>query len=354
MQTPTAPAIVLVTSLGLAPAVPAGSEPIRKGNDPAPAFAQVTPGAQVRIEDRGGRVLEGRYVATTDGNVVLDEPATRIPAASIRKVWIRGRAVRTGATIGGLVVGVSGAVLGVFAAGFCESNCGDSLAYEAGLYGFGVGAAMGALTGGVVAAAFPKWHRLDPGRASAAKTHRGVIPGHVGAFSFQGGGAMGRDRNSGSGGFGGRLGLSAQLPGGIAPGVEYGRFGLGSGSVPSPRGRAINFNESVTHFGFTLTKTRDHGRLRPYGLASVGHYSWRGFNSFALNPDFEIVHSEIHRSFYGASLGGGARWRVQRNLSLESEGRWHTSFRPAAQPTFEGPAQHWNMVSLTAGAKFLW
>ena len=69
------------------------------------------------------------------------------------------------------------------------------------------------------------------------------------------------------------------FPGGLAPGLEFGRFGLGHGSVPSPRGRALNFNESVSHFGFSLTKSRDHGRLRPYGLAGLGRYSWRGFNS---------------------------------------------------------------------------
>jgi len=93
MQTRKATVIVVVTSIALALAAPATSEPIRKGKDPVSAFATVAPGAHVRIEDTDGRVREGRYVATMDGNVVLDEPATRIPAASIRRVWIRGRAV---------------------------------------------------------------------------------------------------------------------------------------------------------------------------------------------------------------------------------------------------------------------
>jgi hypothetical protein len=354
MQTRTATSIVLVTSFGLALAAPTTGEPIRKGKDPAQAFARVAPGAHVRIEERDGHVLEGRYVATTYGNVVLDEPAIRIPAASIQKVWIRGRATKTGAIIGGIVVGVSSALLGAAAGAFCESDCGDFDVYRYGAIGFATGAGMGALTGGIVGAAFPKWHRLDLGGSPATKMGGGVAPGRVGAFSFQGGRALGRDRNSGSGGFGGRLGLSAQLPGGLAPGLEFGRFGLGRGSVPSPRGRALNFTESVSHFGLSLTKTRDRGRLRPYGLASVGHYSWRGFNSFALDPDFQFVDSKIHRSFFGASVGGGARWRARRNLSLEMEGRWHTSLGRVAHPTLDGPAQHWNMVSLTAGAKLLW
>ncbi|HET6900265.1 MAG TPA: hypothetical protein VFK70_18070, partial [Vicinamibacteria bacterium] len=301
-----------------------------------------------------GRVWEGRYVATTDGVVALDEPLARIPSASVRQVWIRGRATRPGAVMGGLLLGLSAAGLSAFGAGFgCEVNC-EGVVYAASALGFGVGGGLGALTGGVLGAAFPKWHRLDLRSSSVPGAVRGITPGRVGSFSFQGGPAWGRDRHSGSGGLGGRLRLAAQLPGGLAPGVEFGRFGLGRGTVTSPRGRALRFDESVTHVGLSLTKTRDHGRLRPYGLASVGHYSWRGFDSFALDPDFDFVNSEIHRSFFGASLGAGVHWRVRRSLSLETEGRWHTSLHEVGRPTFDGPPQHWNMVSLTAGAKFLW
>src|ERR1043166_2357610 len=111
MQTRKATALVLVMSLGAAMATPATSEPIGKGNEPAQALAQVTPGAHVRIEDGDGPVREGRYVATTDGPVVPEEPATRIPAASIRKVWVRGRAVTTAAVIGGIALGIPSALL---------------------------------------------------------------------------------------------------------------------------------------------------------------------------------------------------------------------------------------------------
>jgi hypothetical protein len=353
MQTRKATALVLVTSLGLALATPAISEPIRNGDERAQALAQVTPGAQVRVEDTKGRVWEGRYVATTDGAVVLDDPLARIPSASIRQVWIRGRATRSGAIIGGVLLGLSKAALGAFGAGFQCENCGDAV-HAATARGFAIGAGIGALAGGLVGAAFPNWHRLDLDPSAAPRTSRGAVPGRVGSFSFQGGRAMGRDPNSGSGGFGGRLGLAARLPGGLAPGVEFGRIGLGRGTVTSPRDRALHFNESVTHFGLSLTKARDHGRMRPYGLASLGHYSWRGFNPFALNPDFEVTDPEIRSSFFGASFGAGAHWRAGRNLSLEMEGRWHTSLHPVAPPTFDAPPQHWNMVSVTAGAKFLW
>ena len=354
MHTRTATAILLVTSLGLALATPATSEPIRKGNTPADALAQVRPGARVRIEDEDGRLREGRYVATTDGNVVLEQPATRIRAASIRKVWLRGHAVTTGAVIGGIVLAIPAALVGAALGAYCESDCGDGDVYRLGALGLALGGAVGSVTGGLVGSAFPKWHRLEPVGSPAPRTSRGVIPGRVGSFSLQGGRAMGRDRNSASGGFGGRLDLAAQLPGGLAPGVEFGRFGLGRGTVTLPRGGALPFNESVTHFGFTLTKARDHGRIRPYGVASVGHYSCRGFDSFALNRDFAFADSEAHRSFVGASVGAGARWRVRRHLSLETEGRWHTSLGRVARPTLDGPAQHWNKVVLTAGAKLLW
>jgi hypothetical protein len=292
----------------------------------------------------------------TDGNVVLDEPAGRIPATSIQRVWLRGRAVRKGATIGGTILGASGALLGLLFAAYCvsESECGDGVWLTASAAGFGIGAAAGALTGGLAGAAIPKWHHLDFGVPHAPLTERGPTADRIGTFSLQGGWARGRDRNSAPGGLGGRLGLSADLPGGFAPGLEVGRFNLGRGEVTSPRGVTHRFNESVLHVGLSLTKTRDHGRLRPYGLAGLGYYSWRGFDSFVLNPDFDYLFPETHRSFLGASLGGGARYRARRNLSLEMEGRWHTSLHKVAHPTFEGPAQHWNMVSVTAGARFLW
>jgi len=354
MQTRTATAIVLVASLGVALAAPVRGEPNRRGGDPALALTQVRPGAPVRIQDWDGRVLEGHYVTTANGDVVLDRPARRIPTAGIQKVWVRGRAVKSIATIGGIVIGVPSALLGAALGAYCESDCDSGAVYQYAAVGFAFGTAMGALAGGVLGAAFPKWHSLDLGRIPSPKADRGLIPGRVGAFSFQGGPALGRDRNSGSGGFGGRLGLSAQLPGGLAPGVEFGRFGLGRGTVTSPLDRALHFNESVTHFGFSLTKARDRGRVRPYALATVGRYSWRGFDSFSLDPRYDFTNSEIHRSFLGASLGGGAHWRVRPNFSLETEGRWHTSLHQVAHPTFEGPAQHWNMVSLTAGVKLLW
>lgn len=352
MQTRTALAVILVTSLGLALPMPATSEPIRKRNDPAAVIAQVTPGAQVRIEDTKGRVWEGRYIAITDGAVVLDDPLARIPSASIRQVWIRGRATRSGAIIGGVLFGLSKAARAAIGAGFqCEDCQGAVRAASA--RGFGIGAGIGALAGGLVGAAFPKWHRLDLDRPTRTRTGGGTHDA-IGAFSLQGGGARGRDPNSGKGGLGGRLGLAARLPGGLAPGVEFGRFGLGRGTVVTPRGRTLNFTESVTHFGFSFTKARDHGRLRPYGLVSIGHYSWKGVNASTLNPDFEIVNPEIHQSFLGASLGGGVRWRARRRLAFETEGRWHTSLHEVARSTFDGPAQHWRMVSLTAGARLLW
>jgi hypothetical protein len=304
MQTRTTLAVILVTSLGLARPMPATSEPIRKRNDPAAVIAQVTPGAHVRIEDTKGRVWEGRYIAITDGAVVLDEPLARIPSASIRQVWIRGRATRSGAIIGGVLLGLSKAALAAFGAGFQCEHCQGAVR-AASARGFGIGAGIGALTGGLVGAAFPKWHRLDLDRPTATRTP-GVTQDAIGAFSLPGGDARGRDRNSASGGL-----------------------------DVTPRGRTLDFTESVTRLGFCFTNARDHGRLRPYGLASIGHYSWEGVNPFPLDPDVEIVDPEFHQSFLGVS-------------------RWHTSLYDVARPTFDGPAQHWNIVSLTAGARLLW
>jgi hypothetical protein len=133
-----------------------------------------------------------------------------------------------------------------------------------------------------------------------------------------------------------------------------GRFALGLGHVVTPRGRSLFYDESVRHFGVAVTKTRDHGAVRPYALASLGRYSWRGLDPLALDPDFDARNAEARRSFVGASLGGGLLLRCHRRLSVDLEGRWHTSLDKVARPAFEGPAQHWNMVSIAAGVKVLW
>jgi hypothetical protein len=354
VDTPRATAAVLigVLTLALADAPAEATDAAQAPHTAGDALAQVRPGQRVRIATKEGRVLTGDYVGTRDGAVLLEDPAGRIPAESIQRAWVRGRAVKKGAIVGGLTLGLAGAAYGALGAAVCESDCGMALGSAA--FGALMGAAAGTADGGLVGAAIPRWRGLDTQAGRAEPADRGPVSDRIGGLAIQGGWAKGRDRNSARGGFGRRMTLFAELPGGFAPGLEVGRFDLGSGDVPMPGGAPLHFRESVLHFGLCVTKTREHGRLRPYGIASIGHYSWHGFDSFALSPTAFRSVPEVQRSFRGASLGGGAHYHVRRNVGLDIEGRWHTSIHKVAQPTLEGPAQHWNMVSITAGTRLAW
>ena len=351
MRSPLLIAGMIVSFAAPAVATPLASQKTPSREGAAFALAQLQPGERVRIAVPDGKILEGRFVAVRDGDLILDGPPARIPAAAVQKVWIRGRAVKLGAIIGGVAFGLFTGALGGLSGAFCESNC-EGAVIQGAAVGAGGGAAAGALAGGLAGAAFPKWRRVD--LTSLATRRRTPAADRTGALSFQGGWARGRDLRAGNGGLGGRLGLSAELPGGFATSLEWGQFDLGVGQVITPRGRLLHYDESVSHAGVAVTKTRDHGRLRPYALASLGRYSWHGFDALSLHPDLDYGTAVTYRSFFGASLGGGLRLRTERRLSFEMEGRWHTSLREVARPTFEGPGQHWNMVSLAAGAKVSW
>jgi len=332
-------------------------------------LARLEPGASVRLATDGGRVVEGRVVSLDAAAVVLDRPPRSVPIETVHAIWVRGRSTGTGAAIGGVMVGVvTGALGALVSVAFCENGdgCGGAGA-AGGAIGLAFGGAVGSLTGGVIGATVPRWHRLYPHDAprharaapksvpitSEPAAERPVSGARVGSASLGLGFARGRDLRAASGGFGGHLRLSTESRG-FAPSLEIGRFDLGAGDVRAANGRRVTYDESVLHFGAALTRTLGHGKVRPYGLAALGHYSWRGFDSGALDPYRFDSHSVATRHFFGGSLGGGVRVRSVGPLSFGLEGRWHTSLNEVSQPQFQGAAQHWNMLSITAGASVSW
>ena len=82
----------------------------------------------------------------------------RIPVTTIDTLWTRGNAGMTGAIVGGLVLGTLGAVLG---AAYPEEST-DATRGEVMPFAVGVGLAGGALLGGLIGLAIPKWHRQYP------------------------------------------------------------------------------------------------------------------------------------------------------------------------------------------------
>jgi len=134
--------------------------------EPRTADAALTPlaprGKVVRLRTDQARII-GRLIAAERGAVTLDtEDGSRVVAMQgIDTVWVRNRAWKTGAIVGGAVGMVA---LGVFAGlvvhATCEtSQCGT---FEAALGGGALGLAGGALLGAAIGAAFPKWSRRFP------------------------------------------------------------------------------------------------------------------------------------------------------------------------------------------------
>ena len=112
----------------------------------------------VRLHVRGGRHFEGRfafYVVAPAGSQ-LSVADTLIPAETVDSLWVRGRATKTGAIVGAVVVGAPAAV---FWTAVCsvilEHDC-DEWGVVAGLTAASAG--VGALVGAGIGTAFPRWH----------------------------------------------------------------------------------------------------------------------------------------------------------------------------------------------------
>jgi hypothetical protein len=115
-------------------------------------------GQHVRLHVRGGQRLEGQFAVH-----VLAPPAVRLRAAdtllpleTVDSLWVRGRATKTGAIVGAVVVGVPSAVFWWTACSIIvESEC-TSWGLVAGLTAASAG--VGALVGAGIGTAFPRWH----------------------------------------------------------------------------------------------------------------------------------------------------------------------------------------------------
>ena len=106
---------------------------------------------------------EGQLLQRGPDHLVLSaEPkALRVAATTIDTLWTRGASGKTGAIVGGLVLGALGVAVG---AAWAENSTEHDAAGagEVMLVTGGVGLAGGALLGGLIGLAIPKWHRQYP------------------------------------------------------------------------------------------------------------------------------------------------------------------------------------------------
>lgn len=131
-----------------------------------PGFAQgsdwgtlqrIRPGARVRIDLQNGRHTEGTLVGWSSGSIAIASPAgpRSFVSEQVRRVRIEGHSSRwRGAMIGALVGFGAGFSVGVTSAGHLTDRNSPGAAWRTavggglGLYGAGIGAAIGALARG--------------------------------------------------------------------------------------------------------------------------------------------------------------------------------------------------------------
>ena len=125
--------------------------------------ASLRPDQDIRIRTVGRAIHVGRFLRTTGDTLLLAAASGPDPVAlgDVDALWVRGTAARTGALIGGIAGGVG---TGLFFAWIVDALCDtdDCQTVEAGIVGFGIGAAAGALTGLVLGTFADKWHQRFP------------------------------------------------------------------------------------------------------------------------------------------------------------------------------------------------
>ena len=119
---------------------------------------------RLKVPHVAGR-YEGRLLQRGPDHLVLSaEPEPlRVAATTIDTLWTRGNAGMTGAIVGAVVLGTLGAVR--WGRVCAERRVQSTTLHGAGevmLVTGGVGLAGGALLGGLIGLAIPKWHRQYP------------------------------------------------------------------------------------------------------------------------------------------------------------------------------------------------
>jgi hypothetical protein len=129
----------------------------------AAAVRTLEVGQRIRLDVTQLGRLEGFVVQTSESELTVAQGAdpTRIGVTQIERLWVRGRATKTGALTGGIVGLVAGLAFGflVGEVACAETDCSNAeVAAVAGLLGAAGGTALGASIGLTI----PKWHLRFP------------------------------------------------------------------------------------------------------------------------------------------------------------------------------------------------
>jgi hypothetical protein len=137
-------------ALGLLVTVPAWAQ-----GSPETGLGSVQSGQVVRIRTSAGQLLQGRYTAT-DAKLRSTDQELPLAETAIDSVWVRGTRAKSGALIGGLVLGAGSAVFWGF---MCElASDGHGCDETGSVVGLTLaGAAAGAGLGALIGSAAPTW-----------------------------------------------------------------------------------------------------------------------------------------------------------------------------------------------------
>jgi hypothetical protein len=127
------------------------------------AVAKLTTGQQIRISGAAMSRLVGRAgVASTDSlDFAQDDAVRRIPIPAIDTLWVRGGHAKTGAIIGGALLG--GLATAVYASLASDSDSGSDGVTTTGTVGsFLFGATVGVVIGGFIGGSVPAWRQRFP------------------------------------------------------------------------------------------------------------------------------------------------------------------------------------------------
>lgn len=131
-------------------------------SDSVAPISAIRAGQKVRVALWAGSTSEGRFVGWIEPDKFrISGDTTTIHLLAVRRIWVQGRATKTGALGGAVALGF---VTGMAALSLCGAYnpCSDRDAFWSLVLGGGAGAVIGGVVGGLIGAAFPVWRTRYP------------------------------------------------------------------------------------------------------------------------------------------------------------------------------------------------
>lgn len=352
----------------------------------AAVLSRDSPGALLRVETRAGERVEAPLAAVDPGTLALGEAegVRTLELAEVRVLWVRERQTRRGAVVGGATAGgVSAVVFGFL--GFVLAGIGadphEALAFAVG--GTLLGTAGGAVAGGIVGSASPRWRRVyradhqaapappvAPPPAAAPPPPAPPAPAPPAARPRLGSAelALGYGRSGLDGGTGGGPGTRVALlsewdlqrrPGGsrrfVALGLETAsqdvgttgiRRGLDYGCLPDCSSGIdtveVRRSYRVRSLGAVARLVAVHRQAQPYAVLGAGMLVRQQAERKASEPEPGASYGSVNpfrrlgeggHVSTGISLGAGVQRRLPGSrYAAGVEARWHTNLLRQEEP----------------------